>query len=475
MESHVLKRILLGLLAVILGTVTLLVVAIVALRPGERPPVNIDFTRYFIRLDSTPGSFSSSFVGTSGAARLLIACAQANTHLGVQLNGAQLLDAAKDSDCTNGITLPINLAARNTITINTDAATAPATVIRIKQRADVQLHVLSRVHFNANVSNFAASRAFYGKLGFSTVSGFPDTNTQAMARAIGIRTPTVYDGARGASAGGYLLHGELIGLGLQGGAIDLIEFTVPRDEAPPYRQLNHLGMARAALRTTDLAADYRKLSAQGVRFLSPPATRANGSRFVIFTDPDGTFYELAEPQASGNNKNVEGRPTHIDRIGALTVNTSDFERSRAWYQMFGFNLTRKLPATASSEEAKALGFTQPIRIEGALLTHVVDGSTMQLVQWITPYDPERAYPLPVNHLGIHRTALATTDIAADVAALKAQGVEFVSPVTPCCSGEDSSGSIVAFFDPDGTVVELVEQPLVSWLMPSLLRIRGFFD
>ena len=83
--------------------------------------------------------------------------------------------------------------------------------------------------------------------------------------------------------------------------------------------------------------------------------------------------------------------------------------------------------------------------------------------------------LPVNHLGIHRTALATTDIAADVAALKAQGVEFVSPVTPCCSGEGSSGSIVAFFDPDGTVVELVEQPLVSWLLPSLLRIRGLFD
>ena len=119
-----------------------------------------------------------------------------------------------------------------------------------------------------------------------------------------------------------------------------------------------------------------------------------------------------------------------------------------------------------------MGFEQPIHIAGALLTHAVDGSTMELVQWISPHDPERAYPIPVNHLGIHRTALATTDIAADVATLKAQGVAFVSPITPCCSGPDSSGSIVAFYDPDGTIVELVEQPLMSWLMPSLLRMRA---
>ena len=97
---------------------------------------------------------------------------------------------------------------------------------------------------------------------------------------------------------------------------------------------------------------------------------------------------------------------------------------------------------------------------------------MELVQWLSPYNPERAYPIPVNHLGIHRTALATTDIEADVATLKAQGVEFVSPITPCCSGPNASGSIVAFYDPDGTIVELVEQSLVSWLMPALLKLRN---
>ncbi|MGV0035299.1 MAG: hypothetical protein ACNYPE_10160 [Candidatus Azotimanducaceae bacterium WSBS_2022_MAG_OTU7] len=69
-----------------------------------------------------------------------------------------------------------------------------------------------------------------------------------MARAIGIATPTDYDGSKGDHAGGYLLHGELIGAGgFMGGVIDLIEFTIPRDEEPPDAQVNHLGMARASV------------------------------------------------------------------------------------------------------------------------------------------------------------------------------------------------------------------------------------
>ncbi|MGV0035298.1 MAG: hypothetical protein ACNYPE_10155 [Candidatus Azotimanducaceae bacterium WSBS_2022_MAG_OTU7] len=49
--------------------------------------------------------------------------------------------------------------------------------IRVKQRSNIELNVQARVHFNTNVSNFVKAREFYGKLGFETVSGFPDTNT----------------------------------------------------------------------------------------------------------------------------------------------------------------------------------------------------------------------------------------------------------------------------------------------------------
>ena len=47
---------------------------------------------------------------------------------------------------------------------------------------------------------FEQARAFYGRLGFTTASGFPDANTQAMARAIGVQTPTDYDGSQGGEA-----------------------------------------------------------------------------------------------------------------------------------------------------------------------------------------------------------------------------------------------------------------------------------
>ena len=132
--------------------------------------------------------------------------------------------------------------------------------------------------------------------------------------------------------------------------------------------------------------------------------------------------------------------------------------------MFGYEVTETLPSTESMEVASAMGFEQPFTVKGNRVTHDVDGSVLELIQWLTPFDPERAYPAPVNHLGIHRTAYSTTDIEADVATLKAQGVEFLSPITPCCSGDDSSSSIIAFYDPDGTVVELVQQPYVFHLL-----------
>lgn len=317
--------------------------------------------------------------------------------------------------------------------------------------------VLSRVHFNTNVSDFAVSRAFYGKLGFETVSGFPDANTVAMAQAIGITTPTSYDGAQGGEAGGYLLHGELIGTGFSGGLIDLIEFSIPRNDAAPYARINRLGMTHAEMLTTDIDADYQYMLGQGVEFLHAPLTSADGSRFAFFKDPDGVFYKLKA--IAGEVEATE--TTHIQRLGAVTINVSDFERAKAWYGLLGFEQVATLPATESSAVAAAMGFAEPIEIRGGRFRHVHDGNEIELIQWLAPFDPTPPYPAPINHIGIHRMAFSTSDIAADVAFLEAQGVRMISPITPCCSGPDSWGGIVAFYDPDGTIMELVEQPMMT--------------
>lgn len=432
---------------------------------------NVDLTRHVSHHVSGHGAastFNASFFGVPGDARLIVGNV-ADIDAAIRLNGVAVDVPASDGE--GNIEIPVELGESNSLAL--ELAGSGSMSIRIKQMADIELHVLSRVHFNTNVSNFAEAREFYGKLGFETVSGFPDTNTLEMARAIGIETPTAYDGAKGETAGGYLLHGELVGPGgFSGGLIDLIEFTIPRNEAPPYASLNHLGMARAVMQTTDITADYAYMRAQGVEFISAPTMRSDGTVFAVFKDLDGSHYELREVSTQDDVEPSE--TTYITSLGSVNVNVSDFERSRAWYQMLGFEVTDKLATTDTIEVARAMGFSERYEIDGAVITHAADGSSLELVQWITPFDPERAYAIPVNHLGMHRMAFSTSDIAADVAALRAQGVEFVSEVTPCCSGPDSWGSIVAFYDPDGTIVELVEQPGMSQLLMLLNWFRNTF-
>lgn len=333
---------------------------------------------------------------------------------------------------------------------------------------NVSLQVDGRIHFNTNVSDFEASRAFYGKLGFETLGGFPDANTQAMARAMGIETPTEYDGSQGGEAGGYLLHGELISVGgFWGGVIDLIEFTIPRNDEAPYEKLNRLGVVKAAMLTTNIDADYAYMTSLGVEFLAAPLVRADGKRFAVFRDPDGTFYELIELDEPDPGTET----THIVRLGPVGINVSDLEHSIAWYGMLGYQVVSRLPPGESLEVSRALGFAEPVTMKRALLRHRVDASELELTEWVSHFDPRPPYPVPINHLGINRLAFISRDIEADTAALKAQGVELMSPITPCCSGDDSSSSIVAFYDPDGAIMELADQP---WFIQILLDVIRWF-
>jgi len=404
----------------------------------------VELTRYLLRLDGgLSGVREDSFAATPGRAEFVIEAPADG--LVVTLNGHSI---------TAG---EVEVLADNVIAVRGEAA-APLRA-RITQRAEVTLDVLSRIHFNTNVSDFETAREFYGALGFETMSGFPDANTVAMAKAIGIAEPTAYDGSKGGEPGGYLLHGELITLGLNRGVIDLIEFTIPRNDDPPYAALNRLGMARAVFETTDIDSDYATLLAKGVQFLSAPVRRADGTRFVILEDLDGTFYELREV----DGEVPDDAPLHVHRVGAVVINVSDLPRSLQWYRMLGFEPTGDLEPTESSVVAEAMGFDAPFEIRGAVLTHRADGSQIELVEWVKPFDPTPPYPIPINHLGIHRMAFTSGDIEGDVAQLVAQGVEMISPITPCCSGPDSWGGIVAFYDPDGTILELAEMPFMTWL------------
>ena len=149
------------------------------------------------------------------------------------------------------------------------------------------MHITGQVHVNINVSDFDRSRTFYEALGFRLIWMVPETNSKEVAAAVGMPP--------------YRVRGGL--MNLEGAksplVIDLLEWQSPRDEAPPYAHLYHLGIARIALATSDMDADLATLESMGVELVGPPAQvvvdgAPSGGRFVCFKDPDGTILELVE-------------------------------------------------------------------------------------------------------------------------------------------------------------------------------------
>ena len=142
------------------------------------------------------------------------------------------------------------------------------------------------VHANVNCPDFEVSRRFYERLGFQVVWDVPADGAPAVAAAVGLPLYKV----RGAVMA---LHGDV-----RSTMIDLLEWQDPRDEAAPYTSLNHLGIARLAFATRDLAGDLAELAELGATMVGPPVTIAGptgaGVSFACFYDPDGTVLELVQ-------------------------------------------------------------------------------------------------------------------------------------------------------------------------------------
>ncbi len=332
-----------------------------------------------------------------------------------------------------------------------EGASSPPRIVEIPSRVDLQsendIGLVARFHFATHTADFDKSRAFYRMLGYTEgVGGFPLTNTHQMARALGMFDVCQYE----------LVKGEVISLpgSLNAANIDLLQFKTPFNDEPPYDLPNHLGMAYAALLTTNLASDVAFLKTEGVQFLSEPYGIA-GDQFVFFRDPEGVLYKLMETAPPHGDPDAN---MHLIAMPYIGINVSDLEESLAFYRALGYSETKPLPQeTGSLEEARAYGLDRPFRFKGAdIALGRGDRHVLRLVQWIEPYNPDPAYPAPINHIGINRIALMVPNLDRAVQILKSQGVEFLSEVAPCCSGTGNDRSaIVHAIDPDGVFLEFV--------------------
>ncbi len=138
-------------------------------------------------------------------------------------------------------------------------------------------------HLNLNCKNFERSLAFYKMLGFKVVRDVGEGGGKVFER--GFHIPN-----NNARAAMLALSDDPTATQL-----DLIEWISPPTDGDPYPNLYHAGVARIAIETDDIQAEYARLKAQGIEFMSEPQRLRRPDRtiwFTVFKDPDGNFLEL---------------------------------------------------------------------------------------------------------------------------------------------------------------------------------------
>lgn len=80
--------------------------------------------------------------------------------------------------------------------------------------------------------------------------------------------------------------------------LELVEYVAPPPQSVPLERRT-AGTAHLAFQVTDITADYERLRAAGVVFVSPPneitAGVNRGGSACYFLDPDGITLELVQP------------------------------------------------------------------------------------------------------------------------------------------------------------------------------------
>ena len=153
--------------------------------------------------------------------------------------------------------------------------------------------------------------------------------------------------------------------------------------------------------------------------------------------------------------------TQVLRIGYVTINVSDLERSKAFYE----NVTplRAVARTKTPSQAfSALGIEQG-RFDGYLMDDRTGGSptAIHLVEWKTPAPRGTPYR-EFFHAGLAKIAFYTNDSARVLATLAKHGI----PTT----NKTIVRGYVSITDPDGTTISFPQNP--DQPVPHLLHVMS---
>ncbi len=146
----------------------------------------------------------------------------------------------------------------------------------------------------------------------------------------------------------------------------------------------------------------------------------------------------------------------VKGIFHININVTNFERSLEFYKLLGFKVVRDLGEGGNEHFERGLKIPSP-RGRAALLMLGDNkyANRIDLIEWKSPKTEGQPYP-HLYHTGICRVALWTDNLQEICEKLKAAGVEFLSDPQVMTDRKGGISSFVCFYDPDGTVIELIQ-------------------
>ncbi|WP_281783684.1 VOC family protein [Sinimarinibacterium flocculans] len=144
----------------------------------------------------------------------------------------------------------------------------------------------------------------------------------------------------------------------------------------------------------------------------------------------------------------------------VNINVSSLERSRRFYELFGFRVVDRFNEKNNANLDRGLGLPPEMGSENHALFMMVGDSrhatVLDMCEWIHPRSEARNAPPAVNDLGIPRICLRVKHLDHLILQLKEKGVAFVTDEPQCLHTLDRQPRFILCRDPDGIMVELVE-------------------
>lgn len=301
------------------------------------------------------------------------------------------------------------------------------------------------------VSDMERSVAFYERvLGFEKVAATEVTGSE-------------YDTLSGVFASNV----RVVHMKLGEQIVELTQYISPEGRPIPVpSNSNDLWFEHIAIVVSDMEKAYETLRRHGVRQISPePQTipqsnvPAAGIKAFKFHDPDNHDLELLWfPKDKGSAH--WHRPTNRIFLGidhtAITI--SNTEQSLSFYRdLLGFKIAGGSLNIGITQERLDGVFNARVRV-----TAVAPETVPPHVEFLQYETPPGGRPMPrdtkASDLWHWQTSLVVDDVAAAAKALRAAGVQFVSPdVVEIRDPILGFSRAVMVMDPDGHVMRLVQQ------------------